>query len=150
VSRPDQPDLTPKQIEDAIKMVGEGHRLATIAKKFRVTRQAFYMRKARSEGQPDGFAEKVASAEADAEMRFLMLLIMAERDWQKFAWILERRFGWLSAMDRAKVNDLRKSKDGEQDRARALREFMEAAILAAEGDDAAPLGAAAEPDLEGA
>lgn len=140
MSRSDQPDLTEEQLSEAVGMVAEGHRLATVAKRFKVTRQAFYMRRSRSAGEPDGFAARIAEAEASAEMGFLMNLIEAEMGWQRFAWILERRFGWLSAVDRAKVDALRKGEDESQSRARALRGFMEQAIAAAEGDEAAPLG----------
>lgn len=129
-------------------MVAEGHRLAAVAKRFRVTRQAFYMRRARSAGEPDGFAARIAEAEASAEMEFLRKLIDAEMGWQRFAWILERRFGWLSAVDRAKVDALRKGEDESQTRARALREFMEQAIAAAEGDATAPLGPTGGPSEE--
>lgn len=129
-------------------MVAEGNRLATVAKHFRITRQAFYMRRARSAGEPDGFAARIAQAEAEAEMSFLTKLIEAEMGWQRFAWILERRFGWLSAVDRAKVQALKKGEDESQSRARALREFMEAAIAAAEGDESAPLGDAGERSEE--
>ena len=145
MSRPDQPDLTDEQINEAVGMVAEGHRLATVARRFRVTRQAFYMRRARSAGDPEGFAARIAEAEATAEMGFLLKLVEAEMGWQRFAWILERRFGWLSAVDRAKVDALRKGEDESQSRARALREFMEQAIAAAEGDETAPLGPTGEP-----
>lgn len=125
-------------------MVAEGNRLATVAKRFRVTRQAFYMRRARSEGQPDGFAARIAEAEAIAEVAYLAKLVEAEMGWQRFAWILERRFGWLSAVDRAKVQALRSGRDESQGRQRALREFMEAGVAAAEGDESAPLGHSGE------
>jgi hypothetical protein len=45
----------------------------------------------------------------------------------------------------AKIAALRKGEDESQSRARALREFMEQAIAAAEGDESAPLGPTGEP-----
>lgn len=152
MSRSDQPDLTTEQYQQIVELAREGIPLAVIARKFHVTRQCLYMRKGR--GGEIGTALQRAVAEASADYVIGLhrkMRQMAEEGintWTGLARLLQ----WSGehyqttgervsvALDKARIAALRKGEDESQSRARALREFMEQAIAAAEGDEAAPLG----------
>ena len=108
--------ITDEDLEEVLRLVrDEGQRLATIARKYGVTREALYMRRLRNED----FAEALKAAEAEGEMRLVRELRDAlsgqKANWQGMMCFLERRFsrpkkddpedrGWLSADTIAKVD----------------------------------------------
>jgi transposase-like protein len=116
VSKAERPDLTEADLEEVIRLVrDEGQRLAAVARRFGVTRQALYQRTYRDEQ----FAMAIDAAEAENEMRVVRSLRAAveegSKTWTGWAWMLERRHsrprkddpddrGWLSAETIARVD----------------------------------------------
>lgn len=101
-SRARTKNLRSEQLDEAIRLIADGNKVATVARKFGVTRNALYNRQRRGRK----FAEEIESARADAAIKFLRMLQAAaasNKAWQAFAWILERDHGWVSPGDKAKL-----------------------------------------------
>lgn len=101
-SRARTKNLRSEQLDEAIRLIADGNKVATVARKFGVTRNALYNRQRRGRK----FAEEIETARADAAIKFLRMLQAAaasNKAWQAFAWILERDHGWVSPGDKAKL-----------------------------------------------
>lgn len=161
MSRPDQPDLTAEQCDQIIGLAREGIPLAVIAARFGVTRQCLYMRKKRPGEVGTALQRAVRLARADyviglhRELRSLASKGIGT--WTGIARLLQ----WSGddyqtpgeraavALDRAKLAGIRRGDADASERARILREQVEAAMDAAEGDENASLVRSVDPEETG-
>lgn len=141
--------LTPEQLEELLRLIAEGVPIPAASGRFGVSKQAVYMRRSRD---PD-FDIQVMIAEAKAHEHFWGKLIDAlenqSKTWQGWACILQRRFGFVDAVDEAKVRSLNATAADEQDRQRKIRMFVESAKYEVEGNpDAKPGDMPAEGEAQ--